>query len=357
MRSDVLLRGVGSSNSGETKGEEAAPEGSNGQPLDIGSAFLSSSASSLSSASPAPSSMSCSSPSHSLNGSPPSSPSLSTSSVRSSQPTSNPQPSELPNLCRAKSPSPSFVPLNFDQIKPYLRLPASKFSLFNSSLIEHSSTSSPPLDSEDNMVAHDLSVKKTNANNTSKLTKSEHPPLVGNRKVESVPITVKNGLSKVRKQPCEKMGGHSKRGVLPKQATSIMRSWLFQHIVVSDKLALANISCLPFSPFRFSLQHPYPTEDEKRAIASQTNLTLLQVNNWFINARRRILQPMLDSANTIHHDLMAGNVQELDLSSKSKATANTAHTKKLKTSSQQLNRFWPQSLANIIQTSDLNSKS
>lgn len=68
----------------------------------------------------------------------------------------------------------------------------------------------------------------------------------------------------------------SKRGILPKQATSIMRSWLFQHIV-----------------------HPYPTEDEKRAIAAQTNLTLLQVNNWFINARRRILQPMLDSANTV----------------------------------------------------------
>lgn len=68
----------------------------------------------------------------------------------------------------------------------------------------------------------------------------------------------------------------SKRGILPKQATSIMRSWLFQHIV-----------------------HPYPTEDEKRAISAQTNLTLLQVNNWFINARRRILQPMLDSANTV----------------------------------------------------------
>jgi hypothetical protein len=65
-----------------------------------------------------------------------------------------------------------------------------------------------------------------------------------------------------------------KRGILPKQATHIMRSWLFQHIV-----------------------HPYPTEEEKKVIASQTNLTMLQVNNWFINARRRILQPMLDTAN------------------------------------------------------------
>lgn len=43
-------------------------------------------------------------------------------------------------------------------------------------------------------------------------------------------------------------------------------------------------------------KHPYPTEDEKRTIAAQTNLTLLQVNNWFINARRRILQPMLEHA-------------------------------------------------------------
>lgn len=67
--------------------------------------------------------------------------------------------------------------------------------------------------------------------------------------------------------------GRQKRGVLPKLATNIMRAWLFQHLV-----------------------HPYPTEDEKRQIANDTNLTLLQVNNWFINARRRILQPMLDGA-------------------------------------------------------------
>ncbi|XP_050425758.1 homeobox protein PKNOX2-like [Adelges cooleyi] len=64
-----------------------------------------------------------------------------------------------------------------------------------------------------------------------------------------------------------------KRGILPKHATGVMRSWLFQHLI-----------------------HPYPTEDEKKIIAAQTNLTLLQVNNWFINARRRILQPMLDAS-------------------------------------------------------------
>lgn len=30
------------------------------------------------------------------------------------------------------------------------------------------------------------------------------------------------------------------------------------------------------------VQHPYPTEDEKKQIATQTNLTLLQVNNWWV---------------------------------------------------------------------------
>lgn len=92
----------------------------------------------------------------------------------------------------------------------------------------------------------------------------------------------------------------SKRGVLPKSATQVMKSWLFQHIV-----------------------HPYPTEDEKRQIAMQTNLTLLQVNNWFINARRRILQPMLEASNP-----------------------DQVKQKKSKPQNRPLQRFWPESLAN-----------
>ncbi|KAH9509217.1 Homeobox protein pknox1 [Bulinus truncatus] len=85
---------------------------------------------------------------------------------------------------------------------------------------------------------------------------------------------IKSSQSRVSDDEEDEKNSKQKRGILPKQATQVMKSWLFQHIV-----------------------HPYPTEDEKRQIASQTNLTLLQVNNWFINARRRILQPMLEASN------------------------------------------------------------
>ena len=66
----------------------------------------------------------------------------------------------------------------------------------------------------------------------------------------------------------------SKKNSLSKVASDILRVWLFQH-----------------------LNHPYPEEVEKKQLAQDTGLSLLQVNNWFINARRRIVQPMIDQTN------------------------------------------------------------
>ncbi|CAJ0939879.1 unnamed protein product, partial [Mesorhabditis belari] len=62
--------------------------------------------------------------------------------------------------------------------------------------------------------------------------------------------------------------------VFSKDAINKFRAWLFQNI-----------------------NHPYPSEEQKKQLANDTGLTILQVNNWFINARRRIVQPMIDQSN------------------------------------------------------------
>jgi len=63
-----------------------------------------------------------------------------------------------------------------------------------------------------------------------------------------------------------------RRGNLPKAATNLLKKWVFDHLF-----------------------HPYPTEEEKNSLSLQTGLSLNQISNWFINARRRILQPMLEN--------------------------------------------------------------
>lgn len=63
-----------------------------------------------------------------------------------------------------------------------------------------------------------------------------------------------------------------RRGNLPKEVTGFLKHWLMLH-----------------------KKHPYPTEREKQMLANETGLMVNQISNWFINARRRILQPLLES--------------------------------------------------------------
>lgn len=84
-------------------------------------------------------------------------------------------------------------------------------------------------------------------------------------------------LDEVRRDPSSMLNSHfedpkKRRGNLPKAATNVLKKWLFDHLF-----------------------HPYPTEEEKSGLGQQTGLTMNQISNWFINARRRILQPMLES--------------------------------------------------------------
>ncbi|XP_057573596.1 homeobox protein TGIF2LX-like [Hippopotamus amphibius kiboko] len=65
-------------------------------------------------------------------------------------------------------------------------------------------------------------------------------------------------------------GKRKQKGYLPTESVKILRDWLYEH--------------------RFKA---YPSEVEKRMLAEQTNLSFMQISNWFINARRRILPEML----------------------------------------------------------------
>ncbi len=51
--------------------------------------------------------------------------------------------------------------------------------------------------------------------------------------------------------------------------TEKLRAWLLSHV-----------------------DHPYPTDEEKRELCKATDLSMNQISNWFINARRRILTPV-----------------------------------------------------------------
>ncbi|TFK86263.1 hypothetical protein K466DRAFT_493140 [Polyporus arcularius HHB13444] len=80
-----------------------------------------------------------------------------------------------------------------------------------------------------------------------------------NRSPQAVPAANPSGLDR----PAQR-----KRGKLPKPVTDFLKDWLHRH---SD--------------------HPYPSEEEKKQLCHATGLSMSQVSNWMINARRRILAP------------------------------------------------------------------
>ncbi|EFC38393.1 predicted protein [Naegleria gruberi] len=63
----------------------------------------------------------------------------------------------------------------------------------------------------------------------------------------------------------------AQKRTLPKEAVEQLKEWLYDHLF-----------------------HPYPSDAQKNQLSNQTSLEMKSINNWFINARRRLVRPLLD---------------------------------------------------------------
>eukprot|EP00744_Colponema_vietnamica_P002286 GILI01003616.1.p1 GENE.GILI01003616.1~~GILI01003616.1.p1 ORF type:complete len:101 (+),score=27.70 GILI01003616.1:165-467(+) len=64
----------------------------------------------------------------------------------------------------------------------------------------------------------------------------------------------------------------SNKNQLPKQATDVLKIWFMDHV-----------------------SHPYPSGKEITQLMKATGLSMKQIKTWFINARKRVLQPVKNS--------------------------------------------------------------
>lgn len=115
-----------------------------------------------------------------------------------------------------------------------------------------------------------LFANQTNTDNSAPSSSQKHPlkkrPAPQQRRVRNKkPKLASNASPSVK-------GGGGKRYATSATVQKLLKDWIFAHAF-----------------------HPYPDEEEKKELCLQTGLTIHQLNNWFINARRRVLPAYLKS--------------------------------------------------------------
>merc|ERR1712086_291818 len=71
----------------------------------------------------------------------------------------------------------------------------------------------------------------------------------------------------------EKNNSKKPREDYSKAVRKVLKEWLHKHLI-----------------------NPYPSDGEKLYLANKTGLTVLQVNKWFYNARRRDVKSLVDKS-------------------------------------------------------------
>ncbi|CAL0311687.1 unnamed protein product [Lupinus luteus] len=119
-------------------------------------------------------------------------------------------------------------------------------------------------DEEDEIMEVDLSLDESHHEIMGFGLPTESERSLMERVRQELKIELKQGFKSKIEDVREEILRKRRAGKLPGDTTSVLKNWWHQHA-----------------------KWPYPTEDDKAKLVEETGLQLKQINNWFINQRKR----------------------------------------------------------------------